>query len=137
VSQSNVDLVRKGLEDLRQRGVEGVIDLIHPEFEAEAPPDLAVEPDVYRGRDGVRRWFSSFSDAVDDVRLEPDEFLEVGDKVVVPLRIVVKGHESGIEAAQALTMVWTIRDGMVIRMDAYPDKSSALEALAVERSPSS
>jgi ketosteroid isomerase-like protein len=129
MSQAEVDVVQNAYAALRRGGFEAVLEFIHPDFEAEAPPDLSVEPQTYRGREGVRYWFESFYEAVDEVRLEPEEFIDRGTRVVVPVSLVVRGRDSGIEAAQQLVQVWTIKDGKAIAMQAYADKESALRAL--------
>jgi ketosteroid isomerase-like protein len=132
MSQVEVEIVQKAYEALRRDGYEAILEFIHPDFEAVAPPDLSVEPQTYRGREGVRYWFESFYEAVDEVRLEPDQFIDQGTRVVVPLHLVVRGRDSGIEVAQQLVQVWTIKDGKAIGMEAYPDTESALRALAGE-----
>jgi uncharacterized protein len=134
MSEENLDLVRRAHEALRAGGVEALLEFIHPEFEGEAPPSLSVEPDVYRGRAGIRRYFDSFYDAVDEVRFEPEEFIDAGDHVVIPMQIVVKGRGSGIETGLRMTQVWTIREGMVVRIYPYVDKETALEAVGLKAS---
>jgi ketosteroid isomerase-like protein len=134
MSEGNVEIVRRANEALRAGGVEALLEFIHPEFEGEAPADLSVEPDVYVGRAGVRRYFASFYDAVDEVRFEPEEFIDAGEHVVIPMQIVVKGRGSGIETGLRMTQVWTIRDGMVVRIYPYVDKESALEAVGLKAS---
>jgi ketosteroid isomerase-like protein len=134
VAEHNVEMVRRAHEALQTGGVEALLEFIHPEFEGEAPPELSVEPDVYVGHEGVRRYFASFYDAVDEVRFEPEEFIDAGDHVVIPMQIVVKGRGSGIESGLRMTQVWTIRDGMVVRIYPYVDKESALEAVGLKAS---
>jgi ketosteroid isomerase-like protein len=129
MSEVEVEIVRSAYDALRRDGFEAVLEYIHPDFEAVAPPDLSVEPQTYRGREGVRYWFESFYEAVDQLRLEPEEFIDRGEVVVVPCRIVVRGRDSGIEAAQPLVQVWTIKDAKAIAMQAFADKESALRAL--------
>ena len=36
----------------RQRGVEAMLEFVHPEFEMETLPGIAAEPQIYRGHDG-------------------------------------------------------------------------------------
>jgi ketosteroid isomerase-like protein len=133
MSQSNIEIVRAAYEALRDGGVDAILGFFDERFEATAPPELSVEPQTYRGREGVARWFALFYEVVDEVRLEPEEFLETGDQVIVPLSIIVKGHDSGIEVGQRLTQVWRMRDGLAISMQAYPDKATALAALGLIR----
>jgi ketosteroid isomerase-like protein len=129
VSEVEVEIVRSAYDALRRDGFEAILEYVHPDFEAVAPPDMSVEPQTYRGREGVRYWFESFYEAVDEVRLDPEEFIDHGTRVVVPTRIVVRGRDSGIEVAQSIAAVWTIKDGMAIAMQPFADKESALRAL--------
>jgi ketosteroid isomerase-like protein len=63
VSRDNLEIVRRAFDAFNDRGVEGIVAYIHPEFEATISPKLASEPDTYRGHDGIRRWFDSFYEA--------------------------------------------------------------------------
>ncbi|HET8592451.1 MAG TPA: nuclear transport factor 2 family protein, partial [Solirubrobacterales bacterium] len=64
MTEQEAELVRRGFERLREAGVEGLLPFIHPEFEVTTPASLAAEPDTYRGREGIRRYFDSFGDAM-------------------------------------------------------------------------
>ena len=44
--------------------------MIHPEFEVTTPQSLASEPDTYRGHEGIRRYFDSFYEAMENVYFE-------------------------------------------------------------------
>jgi ketosteroid isomerase-like protein len=128
MSDENLQIVRRGYEVLRSGDFEGFLDLIHPDFVTETPPDLALEPDTYVGPEGIRRWFESFYDAVDEVRFEGDDYMAMGDKVIVEARLIVRGRDSGIEAEQRFTQVWTMRDRSAIRLETFADREQALEA---------
>jgi len=128
VSRDNVELMREGLEAFERDGVEALLDYIHPEFEVTTPPSLSVEPDTYRGHDGVRRYFDSFYEVMDEVRFVPEEFIEVGDRVVIPLQVVARGRETGIEATQRVFQVWSARDGKAIRVEVFPTREEAIAA---------
>jgi ketosteroid isomerase-like protein len=128
VSGDDIAAVRAGFEALSEEGVEGLIPLIHPEFEVTTPPDLAAEPDTYRGPDGVRRYFDSFYDVMDEIHFEPQEFLEAGGRVIVPVTLTARGRTTGLEARQKLVMAWTLRDGKAVRVDVFATVDEALEA---------
>jgi ketosteroid isomerase-like protein len=119
VSDEDVAVVRAGFEALSEQGVEGLIPLIHPEFEVTTPPDLAAEPDTYRGPDGVRRYFASFYDAMDEIRFEPRDFLAAGGRVIVPVALTARGRTTGLEARQEFVMAWTLRDGKARRVEIF------------------
>jgi ketosteroid isomerase-like protein len=128
MSQENVELVRNLYGGLASEGVEGLLSFIHPEFEGTTPTDLAIEPDVYRGRDGVRRYFDSFSGAMDDIHFEGHRFHDAGDRVVVEMTLKARGKATGIEVGQPGFQVWEIRDRQVVRLENFATLDQALEA---------
>jgi uncharacterized protein len=136
MSQENVELLQTGFEILARDGVEALLEyltgILDPDFEAPAPPELSVEPTTYRGAEGVRRWFESFYEVMDEIRLEPEEFIDAGDHVVVPLILSAKGQGTGIEVEQRIVQVWTLRSGRVLRMDTYVDRALALRAAGLD-----
>jgi ketosteroid isomerase-like protein len=132
MSSQNVELVRAGFEALSEGDVEGLLPFIHPEFEVTTSPDLAAEPDTYRGHDGVRRYFDSFYDAMDEVRFEPRGFRDVGGRVIVPTTLCARGRTTGIETQQELVMVWSLREGQAIRVETYGTLNEALDATGAE-----
>jgi hypothetical protein len=60
--------------------------------------------------------------------VEPHEFIEAGDLVVVPSTQHLKGRD-GIEVVVHATFVFTIRNGAIERNSMYQDKKDALEDL--------
>jgi ketosteroid isomerase-like protein len=132
MSSQNVELVRGGFEALSQGGVEALLPLIHSEFEVTTSADLASEPDTYRGHEGLRRYFDSFYEAMDEIRFEPREFRDAGGHVIVPVTLTARGRTTGIEASQELVMVWSLREGQAIRVETYATLDEALEATGPE-----
>jgi len=129
VSASDVEIVRGGFEAFNERGVEGILPIVDPGFEVTTPPELASEPDTYRGHDGIRRYFDSFYEAMDEIRWDARSFREVGDRVVVEFTLRARGKSTGLEFGQEAVMVWELRDGKAIGLALYPTLDQALEAL--------
>jgi len=130
MSQENVEIVRSAYAVLAEQGVEAVLAFTDPQFEATTPPSLASEPDTYRGHEGVRRWFASFGDAMEGVYFEGQDFTSVGDKVLVETTLHARGRTTGIETEQRAFLVWTLREGMVTRVETFAEQRQALEAAA-------
>jgi ketosteroid isomerase-like protein len=82
------------------------------------------------GLDQVRRLVGEFSETWESARLEPHEFIEAGDLVVVPATQHLKGR-GGIEVVASATLVWTIRNGAIERVSMYQEKEDALEDLGL------
>jgi ketosteroid isomerase-like protein len=128
MSGRNLEIIREGFDALSEGGVDALMPLIHPEFEMTTPANLAAEPDTYRGPEGVRRYFDSFYDAMDEVRFEPGEFREAGERVIAQSTLIARGRATGIEAKQEVVLVWTLRDELVIRVEVFATLDEALEA---------
>ena len=82
------------------------------------------------GLDQIRRAWGECRELWESSRLEPHEFIEAGDLVVVPGTMHVKGR-GGIEVAARGVFVWTIRNGAIERMVMYQSRQDALEALGL------
>jgi ketosteroid isomerase-like protein len=129
MSDENVEIIRRGFETMQRDGWQTLFSLIDPEFELTTPPDLAMEPDTYRGEAGLRRYFEAFEDAMEDIQIVPEgEFLGAGEKVFVPFRLSARGRETGIEATQHAFQVWTMRAGKGLRVEIFASREQALEA---------
>jgi ketosteroid isomerase-like protein len=136
MTQSNVELVRQGFEAMREGGVEGLLPFIHPEFEVTTPANLAAEPDTYRGPEGIRRYFDSFYEAMDRVTFEAEDFIAVGDRVVVPITLRTRGRTTGIETDQRVVQIWDLKGEQAIRVEVYATLDEALDAARSGTEPS-
>lgn len=127
--RDNVEIVREGFDAVAREGWQALLPMLHPEFELTTPPELAMEPDTYRGDAGMRRYFESFEEAMEDIRIEPEgELVGAGDKVFVPFMLSARGRETGIEAEQHAFQVWTMRDGRALRVEIFASREDALAA---------
>ena len=131
MSQQNVETVREGFEAFNSGAIARILAFAHPDFEAIVPPELSAEPDTYRGHDGIRRYFESFQDAMDEIRFEPERFWDAGRSVVVIVRITAKGRQTAIPVLQRIAQVWTIRDGKALSVRSYASPAEALEAVGL------
>ena len=117
---SDAELIERAFDLLDSDRYERVLPLIHERFEMVTTREVASEPDVYRGPEGVRRWWLSFLDAMDRVHLEALSFEEVGDsRVIVDFVIHARGKHSGIEAAQPAIAIATAADGKLLRLEFF------------------
>lgn len=130
MASAKVEIVKRGFDAFNRGGVDDLLELVHPDFEATTPPELASEPDTYRGHEGVRRYFDSFYEVMDEIRWEPHAFHEAGERVVVEFTLHARGKTSGLEFGQDAVMVWELRDGKAIRLNLYPTLDDALRAVS-------
>jgi ketosteroid isomerase-like protein len=131
MSSENVELVRAALQQFNREGIDAVARNIHPDFETTTPSSLAVEPDTYRGPEGIRRWMDAWGDTMDEIRFEVDELIDAGDRVIAMTRLMARSASTGIELEQGVAMVWTLRNGRAVRMDPYATRDEALAAAGI------
>ncbi len=128
MSLENVEIVREGFEAFNSGAIERILAFADPDFEAIVPPELSAEPDTYRGHEGIRRYFQSFQDAMDEIRFEPERFWDAGSSVVADVRITAKGRQTAIPVVQRIAQVWRIRDGRALSVRSYVLLAEALQA---------
>ncbi len=81
-----------------------------------------------RGPEGFLRGTEEVQESFEDFRIEPEDFIDAGDGVIVPVRISGKGRASGVEQEEHLMHLWVLRDGKVIRGEVFRTTDEALEA---------
>jgi ketosteroid isomerase-like protein len=91
-------------------------------------PDI---PEVARGHDEVRKAFGRLVGMWDEITFEPEQFIEDGDTVVVPVAVHSRGKASGVAPSATVAHVFTLRDGLVTSFTLYPDLPQALEAVGL------
>ena len=122
-----MEIVRRAVEAYEREGLDGSMRYYAPEIEW-STTDESIERATYRGHDGVRRFFGSFDDEFDDLRFDVEELIDAGEQVVLTLRVGGRGKASGAPVEGTMSVVCSLRDGMVYRVRNYAEKAQALEA---------
>jgi ketosteroid isomerase-like protein len=128
MSQENVEVVRRAL-DVFNRGEEA-LDLLDPEI-VWTTTGVFVEPDVYRGHEDVRRYVVTLTKDFEGLHVEPDEPIAMGEHVIVPARLTGRGRLSGASVDVTFTMLFSLREGKIVRIRNYWQKADALEAVGL------
>jgi ketosteroid isomerase-like protein len=116
--EKNGDRARAGFEALADGGVDAMLPFVHPEFEMETRPEIAAEPQRYKGHDGLRRYFESWYDAMDEVVIEPAAIEALDDeRVFIRFEVKARGHASGLEVGMGARAVALIRDDLMYRLE--------------------
>jgi ketosteroid isomerase-like protein len=89
------------------------------------PPDLAT---VFYGHDGFRQPWRNWLDAFDDLRLVPEEILDLGDRLLVTVQVRAHGSGSGVPVEERMFQLIKFRRGLQVWQEDFSDRSEALEA---------
>jgi hypothetical protein len=130
----NVERLRVAHEEFLAGKSEFGAEFLDPEVEwdaSEAPiPDIA---EVYRGIEGVRRFWREWLAAWETVQFEY-ELIDAGDSVVALIDQRMRGRSTGIEVPMGkYAQVYTFRDSLLVNCKFYTSQLDALEAAGLRK----
>jgi ketosteroid isomerase-like protein len=131
VSEENLAAARELYARVNRR--ELPYDLISEESEFEQTSALLGTAGHYRGLDGGRRMLEELWEAFEEIRWEEIRMEAKDDKVVALMRVVSRGRESGVETEALVAHLWTIRDGIALRMETPGSLDAAYREAGIER----
>lgn len=139
MSAENLELVRRAYQVINSIGRTGsdfvdpqplAPDLwahLAPDFEIHERPDLP-DAKVYRGRDEATGFWRKTQELFAEIQWEPLEFIDLGDTIVVDVRVVAQGRGGDVPIEADEANVFWFRDGLLARLAAFPTKAEALAA---------
>jgi ketosteroid isomerase-like protein len=123
MSEENVEVVRRVFEAYVGGDLEESLKYTDPDVVWNP-----VEEAPRRGHDAVRSNMERWESDWEDLETTPEEFIDAGDAVLVTVHFAGRGRGSGIEVDARLYEVYRLRDGKIVRMDEFTERSEALEA---------
>jgi ketosteroid isomerase-like protein len=132
MSQQNVDAARAQYERWNAGDFEAWIAAFDPEVEYfSSVTALLFGQGDYRGHEGLREFVAQYLESWGHFRLEPQEFIAVGDRVVVVAHAIGRGRGSGATVEHDMAHVWSFRDGLPIRHESYLSREAAFKAVGL------
>jgi ketosteroid isomerase-like protein len=130
MSEENVAKARAFIEAYNRRDFDAAVENFDPEIEWILPARQS--SDSCRGPDEVKRFWEGIDETFEELRLEPQEWIDAGDRVATRLRHHGQGKGSGIEINTELYhQVATFRDGRMVRIEYFAEWAEAREAAGV------
>jgi ketosteroid isomerase-like protein len=129
MSQENVEIVKAQIDAYNREDSDAFVKDAAPGFELDFSRAVGPWRGVF-GLDQARRVVEEFRETWESDWVDPHEFIEAGDHVVMPGTQHLKGRD-GIEVVVRATFVFTIRNGAIERNTMYQEKEDALEALGL------
>jgi ketosteroid isomerase-like protein len=129
MSEENIDVVQAAYEDFACGGLDRFIEHFTDDVEHRAIKGAPDDRGLIRGKDAVRAYLQDWIDTFDEFRFELVEVIDAGGgKIVAVERFSGRARLSGVETAQILGNVFTIRDRKIARGREYATRDQALEA---------
>jgi ketosteroid isomerase-like protein len=104
---------------------------VHPDFVTVMVSESAGSQE-FRGIEGFREALSDWISPYESFRLEIEEGLIEGDKLVFLARQVATTKHGAVEVETESATVWSVEDGLVRQAAFYLDRQMALEAAGID-----
>ena len=127
MSEQNVEVAAQAIEAFNGSDVDALAALTTPDFEW-SPSMVAIEGTIFRGREGIERYFESLSGAWEKFHVHRGRFRYAEAVVVMLGRLEGRGMGSGVPVDAWLGMVFDFRGGLISRIRGYLDHTEALKA---------
>ena len=130
MSQENVETVEEAWRATNRRDIDALLDLMTDDVDLR-PPSHMLDGIVFRGHAGVREWMVRTAESWSKLEGSPHEVASVGEQLVMAIDVRLIGHESGVSVNQRSFVVYTLREGKLGAIIAYPSEREALEAVGL------
>jgi ketosteroid isomerase-like protein len=124
MSQENVEIVLAFVDASNARDREQLEAVRAPEFEKLT----ARERDGMPVPSSTDRYLDEIDEAWKAHRVEVEQIVDLGDRIVVLGHIEAEGRTSGVQLSQPVAGIYAVVDGRVARVDGFHIWDEALEA---------
>ena len=125
-----IERYREALDAWSRRDLVWILNQASPEFEFHTAQLFPGVQAVYRGREGMVEFWTTFIEEPWALfRLEVESVERIGpDRVLALITFHATEREGGEEVVRPYAHLATFRDGLVVRVDAFADWEEARDA---------
>jgi ketosteroid isomerase-like protein len=132
VPDEPLELARVGFDAWSRGDLEALLTTLDEDVEFWTSGVFPGLEPVYRGHEGMRKFWDDFRSPWQSLRIMMDDIRERGDRIVALYRFEAVGRD-GLTLQREGANVITLRDGIAIRIDAHASWKTALEAVGLEQ----
>jgi ketosteroid isomerase-like protein len=132
MSAKNVEIVKESFEAYEQGGLDSLADRLAPEFEIGDRVVPEGSPAV-KGPEALARTLAELRDAFGEMRFRALEFLGLGERVLVRVRIEGRADLGELAIEEDIAHLYTLRDGLIAKLDIYRTWPEGRKAAGLER----
>ncbi len=127
-------MTRSAIEAYNRLDVEPFLIPFHPGAKYEIAAEMAglgINASDFSVHEGLQRYWEEGRKVWPDLRIDPQELIDLGDQLLMLGKISGQGVRSGIQTSFPYATVATVSDAKVIRIREYLDHDKALEAVGL------
>jgi ketosteroid isomerase-like protein len=132
LSERDVEVFARAMDAFNERDLERFLDTWADNDEIEFVALRSAIEGPYRGRDGIRQWWSDTSANWAEFRVEPERLHDAGDGRVVGAGIIhAQGNAGGVPLDIPTSWLAELRDGRITRVAFFFDQNEAFAAVGL------
>ena len=121
--------IYRAYEAWSRRDIDALVELVHPDAVARPILGANIGASVYRGRDGLREWFRDLHQEWEAFETRVIRIDEQGESAVLTIDVHARGRASGVVIEGELYHLVELRDGLIMRLEAFQERDAAMAAL--------
>ena len=126
MSQQNIDRVKAGFDAHNRGDLDALVELYAPDAVFET-----LLLGTRQGNQALREIYEENQKTLSGYDVVPVELIDFEDRVVAVVQMLGKGAVSEIALDEGFAFVFTLRDGLVVREQAFRNREEALEAVGL------
>jgi ketosteroid isomerase-like protein len=130
MSDENVFLARRGYEAFIRGDLSTALEDVDPNVEWQIYLVPGSGGNRYRGHEGVRQARQDAVAIFEGPRLEIEQFVGHGERVVAFLRLAERGECGRREVCARLAQLFVLREGKVVRLETYAEREALMPLVA-------
>ena len=132
MSRENVEVMRRIYDEWGRGNFRAGGEMYDPHVVFVMGPGFPETGAAYLGPERIALYMRrDFLASYAEIKIEGEQFLDAGDSVVVAVRQVGTGRESGAVTELRYFQVWTFRGKAIIRVESIRHREEALEAVGL------
>ena len=123
------ETIYRAYEAWSARDLDGLLEFVHPDAVAMPILGANIGASVYRGREGLRAWFRDLHQEWEAFETRVIRIDERGAHSLLTIDVHARGRASGVVIEGELYHLVELRDGLIVRLEAFRDSDAAIAAL--------
>ena len=125
----HIELLRRGYTAWNSGDLDELVSLCHHDITIHPMIGAVVAAGEYHGRDGARRLFEDSRKPWHEFRIDAENFVEAGDKVIIFVHVRIRSKEDTFTIDGHVAHVAEFRDGLVVALEGFRDHDQALASV--------